>query len=77
MKKEDIPFYNEAVLPYHWLKSAIYGVANGFPAKKLRVIGVTGTNGKTTTCFMVWKMLNEAGHKAGVMTTVGWLIVAI
>ncbi|MBQ1344588.1 UDP-N-acetylmuramoyl-L-alanyl-D-glutamate--2,6-diaminopimelate ligase [Candidatus Saccharibacteria bacterium] len=72
MKKEDIPFYNEAVLPYHWLKSAIYGVANGFPAKKLRVIGVTGTNGKTTTCFMVWKMLNEAGHKAGVMTTVGW-----
>ena len=72
MKKEDIPFYNEAVLPYHWLKSVIYGIANGFPAKKLRVIGVTGTNGKTTTCFMIWKMLNEAGHKTGVMTTVGW-----
>ena len=72
MKKEDLPFYNEAVLPYHWLKSAIYGVVNGFPAKQLRVIGVTGTNGKTTTCFMIWKMLNEAGHKTGLMTTVGW-----
>lgn len=72
MKKEDLPFYNEVVLPYHWLKSVIYGVANGFPAKNLRVIGVTGTNGKTTTCFMIWKMLNEAGHKTGLMTTVGW-----
>ncbi len=44
----------------------------GFPAKKMRVIGVTGTNGKTTTCFMIWKMLNEAGCKAGLLTTVGW-----
>ena len=47
-------------------------MANGFPGRKLKVIGVTGTNGKTTTSFMIWKMLNEAGHKAGVMTTVGW-----
>lgn len=44
----------------------------GWPAKKLRVIGVTGTNGKTTTCFMIWKMLNEAGHKTGLLTTVAW-----
>ena len=38
----------------------------------MRVIGVTGTNGKTSTCFMIWKMLNEAGHKTGLMTTVAW-----
>ena len=38
----------------------------------MRVIGVTGTNGKTSTCFMIWKMLNAAGHKTGLMTTVAW-----
>ncbi len=69
---EKLPFYNEAVLPYHFVKSLVAGAMYGFPGKKLRVIGVTGTNGKTTTCFMIWKMLNEAGHKTGLMTTVAW-----
>lgn len=70
--KEKIPLYDKIVIPYHVGKAAFWGVANGFPGRKLKVIGVTGTNGKTTTSFMIWKMLNEAGHKAGVMTTVGW-----
>lgn len=69
---EKIPFYNQLMLPYHWVKAMAAGVKYGFPAKKMRVIGVTGTNGKTTTCFMIWKMLNEAGHKTGLMTTVAW-----
>jgi len=33
---------------------------------------VTGTNGKTSTCFMIHKMLTEAGIKAGLMTTVAY-----
>ena len=70
--RERIPFYDELTLPYHYCKAVIYGAAYGFPGRKMRVIGVTGTDGKTTTCFMIWKMLNEAGIKAGVMTTVGW-----
>ena len=69
---EKIPFYNQAVLPYHYTQSLIAGVRYGFPGKKLRVISVTGTNGKTTTSFMVWQMLNHAGHKTGLMTTVAW-----
>ncbi len=69
---EKIPFYNKIVLPYHFLQAVKAGFSYHFPAKKLRVIGVTGTNGKTTTCFMIWKMLNEAGYKAGIMTTVAW-----
>ena len=67
-----MPGYNQVVLPYHFVKALMAGVKYGFPGKKLRVIGVTGTNGKTTTSFMIWKMLNEAGHKTGLMTTVAW-----
>ena len=70
--KEKIPFYDSLVVPYHIGKAAIFGAAKGFPGKRMTVIGVTGTNGKTTTSFMIWKMLNESGRKAGVMTTVGW-----
>ena len=70
--KEKIPFYDSAVIPYHVGKAALFGALKGFPAKRMKIIGVTGTNGKTTTSFMIWKMLNEAGRKAGVMTTVGW-----
>ena len=70
--KEKIPFYDNLVLPYHWGKAAFYATRYGFPGKKLTVIGVTGTNGKTTTSFMIWKMLNAAGRKTGLMTTVGW-----
>lgn len=69
---EKLPFYNEAVLPYHFLQSVVAGTKYHFPAKHLRVIATTGTNGKTTTCFMLWKMLNSAGHKAGLITTVAW-----
>ena len=69
---EKIPFYNGLVLPYHWLKALVAAMRYKFPGKKLHVIGVTGTNGKTTTCFMIWKMLNDAGYKAGLMTTVAW-----
>lgn len=74
MKKllEKLPFYNQAVLPYHLIQSFAANIKYHSPAKKLRVIGVTGTNGKTTTCFMIWNMLNQAGHKTGLMTTVAW-----
>lgn len=70
--KDTIPGYNGLVLPYHLVHTELSGLKNRWPAKKLRVIGVTGTNGKTTTCFMIWKMLNEAGKKTGLITTVAW-----
>ena len=69
---EKLPFYNTAVLPYHHAQAIAAGVKYGWPAKNLHVIGVTGTNGKTTTCFMLWHLLNSTGHKAGLMTTVAW-----
>ncbi len=74
MKKqlEKLPFYNDLVRPYHLLQAIIASNKYHHPAKKLRVIGVTGTNGKTTTCFMIWNMLRQAGYKTGIMTTVAY-----
>jgi len=43
----------------------------GFPAKKLKIIGVTGTNGKTTTTYLVRAMLEHSGYKTGVIGTIG------
>ncbi len=67
-----LPFYNEAVLPYHYIQAVVAGFKYKFPGKKLRVIAITGTNGKTTTSFMIWHILNQAGHKTGLMTTVAY-----
>ncbi len=61
------------VEPYgHLAEAVLFNVLYGFPARKLKVIGVTGTNGKTTTTFLIHRMLHEAGYKAGLMTTVAW-----
>jgi len=42
------------------------------PARDLKVIGVTGTDGKTTTTMLIWQMLHTAGYKVGYMTTIGY-----
>ena len=61
------------VEPYgHLAESVLMQTKSQFPAKKMVIIGITGTNGKTTTCFMVHKMLVEAGYKTGLMTTVAY-----
>ncbi|MCR4616215.1 MAG: UDP-N-acetylmuramoyl-L-alanyl-D-glutamate--2,6-diaminopimelate ligase [Clostridiales bacterium] len=42
----------------------------GRPAEKLKLIGVTGTNGKTTTCFLIKGILDANGEKTGLVGTV-------
>lgn len=46
----------------------------GHPAKKLKVIGVTGTKGKTTTTYMVKSILENAGYKVGLIGTIEAII---
>jgi UDP-N-acetylmuramoyl-L-alanyl-D-glutamate--2,6-diaminopimelate ligase len=57
--------------PYgHWAEAVIENIIYGFPAKNLKVIGVTGTAGKTTVCTQITHMLRENGYKVAMMTTV-------
>lgn len=56
----------------HLFESVLMNVVYGFPSRKLKVIGVTGTNGKTTTSFFIHKMLHEAGINVALTTTVGY-----
>lgn len=46
----------------------------GYPAEKLKVIGITGTKGKTTTTYMVKSILEGVGHKVGLIGTIEALI---
>lgn len=42
-----------------------------YPAQKMRMIGITGTNGKTTTAFFIDKLLRAGGYRTGIMGTLG------
>jgi len=46
----------------------------GYPGNKLKVIGITGTKGKTTTTFMIRSILEHAGIKTGLMGTIETII---
>ena len=56
-------------LAYHKAKAVAAAVRYGFPANKLTVIAVTGTKGKTTTCHLITKIFQHAGHKVGMTTS--------
>ncbi|GAC1371897.1 MAG: UDP-N-acetylmuramoyl-L-alanyl-D-glutamate--2,6-diaminopimelate ligase [Candidatus Saccharimonadales bacterium] len=56
----------------HLAEAVLWQIVEGFPARGLKVIGVTGTDGKTTTSTMIYTMLNDAGIKTGLMTTIGY-----
>ncbi len=45
-----------------------------YPAEKLRIIGITGTKGKTTTAYLVKSILENSGYKVGLVGTIGVLI---
>ena len=45
-----------------------------YPARAMRVIGITGTNGKTTTSYLVRAILRHAGHRVGLIGTIQAMI---
>jgi len=43
---------------------------HGHPSQKLKLVGITGTNGKTTTVTLLYRLVRRMGHKAGLLSTV-------
>lgn len=55
----------------HFVLAVAANILNGFPGRKITVVGVTGTDGKTTTTSLIYHILKTAGHKTAMITTVG------
>jgi len=62
------------ILWTHKLRAILAAIIYRMPAKNIRVIMVTGTNGKTTTCNMIAKILEAANYKVAMATTINFKI---
>jgi UDP-N-acetylmuramoyl-L-alanyl-D-glutamate--2,6-diaminopimelate ligase len=60
----------QVVLPDQNAASILAHLYHGQPSKKLKVVGITGTNGKTTTTYLIRHILNRAGNRCGLIGTV-------
>ena len=59
---------------YHLLVALLANIYYGFPSRKFTVIGVTGTDGKTTTTSLIYHILQASGKKALMISSVGAVI---
>lgn len=75
---EGWPYAEACPLPYLTVENARAALADiaaelqGHPSRELKVVGVTGTDGKTTTSWLTLHLLRSAGLAAGLLSTVGY-----
>lgn len=62
--------YQEAKNVYHLFQASLAKRIYRVPASDLKIIGVTGTDGKTTTATLIYHILSESGRKAALISTV-------
>ncbi|MGA2911322.1 MAG: UDP-N-acetylmuramoyl-L-alanyl-D-glutamate--2,6-diaminopimelate ligase [Candidatus Levyibacteriota bacterium] len=59
---------------YHLCVAFVVNVIFLFPAKEMEIIAVTGTDGKTTTVNLIYHILQSAGHKVSMVSSIGAVI---
>lgn len=59
---------------YHHILAFLGALVYGFPSRKLIVVGVTGTKGKSSVVYLVSRILNEAGIKTGAVGSIEWRV---
>lgn len=73
---EDLPEHLSPAVTYVQVPDSTIALAHlasawyDHPSSKLRLVGVTGTNGKTTTATLLYELTQSLGHKAGLLSTV-------
>ncbi|MGN0438152.1 MAG: UDP-N-acetylmuramoyl-L-alanyl-D-glutamate--2,6-diaminopimelate ligase [Lachnospiraceae bacterium] len=70
----DIPVTIVKVKSTRYAMGMISSAFFNHPSKQLKVIGITGTKGKTTTTYMIKSMLDQSGHKCGLIGTIETII---
>lgn len=66
--------FHAAQPAYHFLLALAGALYYGFPSRKIFVVGVTGTKGKTTVTEIINKVLEEAGYKTALLNTIHFKI---
>ncbi|RJQ31977.1 UDP-N-acetylmuramoyl-L-alanyl-D-glutamate--2,6-diaminopimelate ligase [Candidatus Parcubacteria bacterium] len=59
---------------YHYILAFLAALFYGFPSRKMKVIGVTGTKGKSSTVYFLSKIFEEAGHKTAAISSIQFKI---
>ena len=70
IKKILPPKVTQKILPaYHFCLNFLAALIYGFPSNKMIVVGITGTTGKTSTVYILMRLLNDSGIKTGCTST--------
>ena len=67
-----IPYF--LIDKYHFLMAFFSALFYGFPSKKIKVIGITGTSGKSTTIDLITRILEQAGYKVAALSSIKFKI---
>ncbi len=69
------PVFNLLAPIYHWKLALLGALIYGFPSRAMKVVGVTGTSGKTTTVHFLEAIFSEAGYKTASLSGLSFKIL--